>query len=126
MADEFVVPEIAREKTYVGKVNFPVTVPERLVEAIIFPDDLIKLAPKLGLTDRAVKFILSVLHGKWSISPPLDLQDMAIKTGMQYSEMDAIVRDLIDKNYAAMHDRLDLYKLWIVILHVKGIRFVQE
>lgn len=126
MADEFVVPEVVREKTYVGKVNFPVTVPERLVEALLFPDDLIQLAPKLGLSDRAVKFILSVLHGKWAISPPLDLQDMAIKTGMKYSEMDEFVRDLIDKNYAAMHDRLDLYKLWIVILHVKGIQFVQE
>jgi hypothetical protein len=126
MADEFVVPEIVREKTYIGKVRFPVEVPERLVEAISFPEDLYEYGPKLGLDETAIKFILAVLHGKWAITAVLDLQDMAIKTGMKYSVMDAIVRDLIDKNYANIEQRLDLYKLWIVLLHLKGIRFVEE
>jgi hypothetical protein len=42
---------------------------------------------------------------------------------MQYAEMDAIVRDLIEKNYASLDKRLDLYRFWIVLLHVKGITF---
>lgn len=126
MADEIIVPEIAVEKTHVGKVNFPVDVPERLVDWLRFPDDLIGLESELGLSNRAVKFVLSVLHGRWALSASLDLQDMAIKTGMKYGEMDEIVRDLIAKNYATLGERLDLYRLWIVILHLKGIRFVSE
>jgi len=52
-----------------------------------------------------------------------NLKDIAIKTAMQYSEMDTIVRDLIDKNYASLGDHLDLYRFWVVLLHVKGVRF---
>jgi len=45
---------------------------------------------------------------------------------MRYSEMDAIIRDLIEKNYARLDKRLDLYRFWIVLLRVKGIRFVES
>jgi hypothetical protein len=34
------------------------------------------------------------------------------------------VRDLLAKNYARIDERLDLYRLWVVILHLKGTRFV--
>ncbi len=123
MADSISVEAVKAEKTYVGKVRFPVTVPERLVELIRFPEDVFQYAPKMGLDDRAVKFLMAVLHGKWAVTAAVDLQEVAINTGMQYSEMDKIVRGLLDKNYARLSERLDLYRFWIALLHVKGVRF---
>ena len=124
MAEEIIVSAVVVEKTHVGKVQFPVTVPERLVDLLQFPDDVFQLAEKMGLDSKAVKFLMAILRGKWGLRPVIDLQDIAIKTGMQYDDMDEIVRSLIDKNYAKLNDRLDLYRFWIVLLHIKGIRFV--
>ena len=126
MADEIVVPQVVHEETHVGKVAFPATVPEGLVEYFSFPQDLFELKTKLGITDRTIKFLLAALNGRWSLTVAADLQDIAIKTGMQYAEMDAIVRDLLEKNYAKLNDRLDLYRFWIALLHVKGVEFVEE
>jgi hypothetical protein len=117
------VPAVVVEKTHVGKVAFPATVPERFYELLNFPEDLFEQVGKMGLTQRTVKFLLAALNGKWALTASIDLQDIAIKTGMQYSEMDAIVRDLIDRNYARLGERLDLYRFWVVLLHVKGVRF---
>ncbi len=90
----------------------------------MFPDDLFQYAKKLDLSDHAMKFLMGALHGKWAITAGLDLPDIASKTGLSYAEMDHIVRDLVKKNYARMNDdRLDLYRLWICLLHLKGIRF---
>jgi hypothetical protein len=110
----------------VGKVDFPATVPEGLVNYMRFPDDLYEHVDKMGLNQRTVKFLLGALNGKWSLTAGADLQDIAIKTAMRYSEMDAIIRDLIEKNYARLDKRLDLYRFWIVLLRVKGIRFVES
>jgi hypothetical protein len=123
MAESVPVKAVKAERTYVGKVRFPLTVPERLVELIRFPEDVFELAPKMGLNDRAVKFLMAVLHGKWALTAAVDLQQVAIATGMKYSEMDEIVRGLVKKNYARLNERLDLYRFWIALLHVKGIRF---
>lgn len=117
------VEAVIAEKTFVGKVRFPATVPEAFVDLLRFPEDLYEYVEKMGLNQRTVKFLLAALNGKWSLTAGSDLQDIAIKTAMQYAEMDAIVRDLIDKNYARLGDRLDLYRFWVVLLHVKGIRF---
>jgi len=123
MSDPIPVESVIVEKTYVGKVRFPASVPERVVEHLRFPEDLYEHVEKMGLNERTVKFLLASLNGKWSLTGSADLQDIAIKTAMQYAEMDAIVRDLIEKNYARLDKRLDLYRFWIVLLHVKGIRF---
>jgi hypothetical protein len=117
------VESVIVEKTYVGKVRFPASVPERVVEHLRFPEDLYEYVEKMGLNERTIKFLMGALNGKWSLTASADLQDIAIKTAMQYAEMDAIVRDLIEKNYATLGKRLDLYRFWIVLLHVKGIRF---
>ena len=123
MSDRIPVQAVVIEKTHVGKVNFPASVPERFFELIRFPEDLYEYVEKMGLTQRTVKFLLGALNGKWALSASVDLQDIAIKTAMQYAEMDAIVRDLIDKNYARLDKRLDLYRFWVVLLFVKGVRF---
>jgi hypothetical protein len=123
MSDPIPVEAVVVEKTYVGKVSFPASVPERVVEHLRFPEDLYEHVEKMGLNQRTVKFLLGALNGRWSLTASADLQDIAIKTAMQYAEMDAIVRDLIEKNYAILGKRLDLYRFWIVLLHVKGIRF---
>jgi len=123
VSDNIPVPALVEEKTHVGKVNFPATVPERMYELLDFPQDLTDYVEKMGLSKRTVKFLLAALNGKWGLTASADLQDIAIKTGMQYAEMDTIVRDLIDKNYARLDKRLDLYRFWVVLLHVKGIRF---
>ena len=120
------VSAVVTEKTFVGKVDFPATVPEGLVNYMRFPDDLYEHVDKMGLNQRTVKFLLGALNGKWSLTAGADLQDIAIKTAMRYSEMDAIIRDLIEKNYARLDKRLDLYRFWIVLLRVKGIRFVES
>jgi|GEM_PF-1777584 len=125
MSESIPVSAVVVEKTYVGKVRFPVNVPERLVESLAFPDDLFAHAKELGLDDLAVKFLLAVLHGKWSLTVAVDLQRVAIKTGMKYPDMDAIVCGLIEKNYAQLDERLDLYRLWICLLHVKGVKFTE-
>lgn len=109
-----------------GKVNFPVAVPEGLVDLFTFPDDVFKHAAEMGLSDRTVKFIMAILGGRWALSASVNLQDIAIKTGMKYDDMDGIVRDLVAKNYASLGERLDLYRLWIVLLHVMDVRFVRE
>lgn len=125
MRDEIPVGSVVTEKTFVGKVRFPSTVPEGIVDLLRFPEDLYEYVEKMGLNQRTVKFLLGALNGRWSLTAGSDLQDIAIKTAMQYSEMDAIIRDLIDKNYARLDKRLDLYRFWVVLLHVKGVRFVE-
>jgi len=123
MSDAIPVEAVIVEKTFVGKVSFPASVPERVVEHLRFPEDLYEYIGKMGLNERTIKFLLGALNGRWSLTASADLQDIAIKTAMQYAEMDAIVRDLIEKNYARLDKRLDLYRFWIVLLHVKGVRF---
>jgi len=123
MSETVPVGSVVTEKTFVGKVRFPSTVPEGMVGLLRFPEDLYENVEKMGLNDRTVKFLLGALNGKWSLTANADLQDIAIKTAMQYAEMDAIIRDLIEKNYARLDKRLDLYRFWVVLLHVKGIRF---
>lgn len=125
MSDKIPVEAVVTEKTFVGKVRFPASVPERFVDFLRFPQDLFENVEKMGLNQRTVKFLLAALNGKWGLTAGADLQDIAIKTGMQYSEMDTIVRDLIDKNYARLDKRLDLYRFWVVLLHVKGVHFEQ-
>lgn len=124
MAETIRVAEVVTEKTHVGRVTFPVAVPERLVDLLEFPNDLCERAAALGLDRATVDFVLAVLSGRWGLSATLNLQALAIKTGWKYTDMDRIVRGLLEKNYARLNDRLDLYRLWIVVLHVKGIRFV--
>ena len=123
MSEPIPVEAVVREKTFVGKVNFPVSVPERFFELVRFPEDLYENVEKMGLNQRTVKFLMAALNGRRALKAKIDLQDIAIKTAMQYSEMDAITRDLIEKNYASLGDQLDLYRFWVVLLHVKGIRF---
>ena len=84
---------------------------------------IIDSAKEMGLDSVMIKFLMAVLHGKWAASVVLDLNDTALKTGLQFSVMDKMVRDLIDKNYARINGRLDLFRLWIVLLHVKGVDF---
>jgi hypothetical protein len=123
MSEPIPVEAVVREKTFVGKVNFPVSVPEQFFEHVRFPEDLYEHVEKMGLNQRTVKFLLAALNGKRGLKAKIDLQDIAIKTAMQYSEMDAITRNLIEKNYASLGDQLDLYRFWVVLLHVKGVRF---
>jgi hypothetical protein len=119
------VEAVFYEKTFVGEVCFPASVPERFIDFLQFPQDLFENVEKMGLNKRTVKFLLAALNGRWALTAGVDLQDIAIKTGMQYSEMDTIVRDLIDKNYARLDKRLDIYRFWVVLLHVKGVTFEQ-
>jgi hypothetical protein len=123
MDEEIHVDAVVREKTHVGEVEFPVSVPERLIDWIQFPDDVFYYAPQMGLDKHAVKFLMAVLRGRWGLAAPVDLQDIAIKTGLQYHTMDEIVRGLLDKNYATLGEKLNLYRFWIVLLHLKGVRF---
>ncbi len=124
MAKEIIpVEAVAIEKTHVGKVSFPATVPEGLIDWIDFPRDVMEYAEPMGLSKHDVRFLLGALHGKWGMTVIMDLPDLTLKIGMGFDEMDKIVRDLIEKNYAKMGERLDLYRFWIVLLHVKGIRF---
>ena len=123
MDERVSVEAVVAEKTFVGKVNFPVSTPENLIDWLQFPQDLTAHADEMGLSHRAVKFLLGALRGKWALNAVLDLPDLSVKLGMPFSEMDAIVRDLLEKNYAQLGERLNLYRLWIVLLHVKGIQF---
>ncbi len=126
MAQKISVEAVVTEKTYIGKVRFPVSVPQGLVDLLRLPDDVNTHAKELGLDETALKFLFAALRGKWGLRADVNLQNLAIKTGMQYADMDAVIRDLIAKNYARLGDRLDLYRFWIVLLHAKGIRFVAE
>jgi hypothetical protein len=117
------VEAVVTEKTFVGKVNFPVGTPENLIDWLQFPNDLVRYADKMGLSQRAVKFLLGAMRGKWALSVILDLPDLHTKIGMPFAEMDEIVRDLLKKNYARLGERLDLYRLWIVVLYLKGVEF---
>jgi hypothetical protein len=126
MGEKVPVESVIVENTFVGKVHFPATVPESFIDHLRFPEDLYEHTEKMGLNERTVKFLLAALNGRWGLTARVDLQDMAIKTAMQYSEMDAIIRDLIEKNYATLGERLDIYRFWVVLLHVKGIRFVES
>jgi hypothetical protein len=126
MAAEIPVPAIVREKTFIGKVSFPAAVPDGLAAMIEFPDDLQQWAPQLGLDEKAVRFLFGVLRGRPSVTAGLNLPDLAPRIGLSFDEIDAIVRDLIAKNYARCEERLDLYRLWVVILQLKGTRFVKE
>lgn len=122
---EVEVPRVVTEKTYIGRVRFPVSVPEQLATWIEFPEDLFAYAPKLGLSDRALKLLLTMLRGRWALTTDFDTQRWASQTGMSYSEMDRFVRDFLRKNYAEMgSERLNFYRLWICLLHLKGVRFV--
>ena len=123
MAEEIPVEAVVTEKTYVGKVDFPATVPEQLIDWIDFPQDLSTYAEQMGLGKRDVKFLLGALRGKWALTAAVDLPDLSLKIGMSFAEMDEIVRGLIEKNYARLNHRLDLYRFWIVLLHLKGVRF---
>lgn len=125
MGDNIAVPAIKKEPTKIGRVSFPTAVPEGLVEQFDFPDDLIRYAPKLGLTNHHVVFLLAVLRGKWAVTAGVDLPDLAEKTGLSFPQMDGIVRDLVDHNYARLGSRLDLYRFWICLLRVKGVEFVE-
>jgi hypothetical protein len=126
MATKIAVPAVERQRTHIGKVTFPTAVPQGIVEHIRFPEDFFAYTAKLGLDERASKFIIAALSGKWSITASAELPAIAAKTGMSYAEMDEIVRDLMAKNYAALGSRLDLFKLWVCLLHLTGIRFVAE
>jgi hypothetical protein len=126
MGEKIPVESVIIENTFVGKVRFPASVPEAFVDFLRFPEDLYEYTEKMGLNERTVKFLLAALNGRWGLTARVDLQDMAIKTAMQYSEMDAIIRDLIEKNYAKLGERLDIYRFWVVLLHVKGIRFEES
>jgi hypothetical protein len=124
MSDDVIpVEAVVTEDTFVGKVCFPAHVPEGFTDLLRFPQDLFENVEKMGLNQRTVKFLLAALNGRWGLMASVDLQDIAIKTAMQYAEMDTIVRDLLEKNYARLDARLDLYRFWVVLLHVKGVRF---
>jgi hypothetical protein len=124
MSERIPVAQVVTEKTYAGRVKFPVAVPERLAEMLQLPEDLVAHAPAMGLDQSSVEFILAVTKGKCAVTAAVDLQALAIKTGWKYPDMDRIVRGLLEKNYARLPERLDLYRLWVVVLHLKGIRFI--
>ena len=118
------VKAVRVEKTYIGRVAFPEAIPEGLIDYFQFPADLVQQAAALGLQEHTLRFLMGALRGRWAVTAPLDLPDLALKTGLSYPEMDQIVRELVAKEYARISDRLDLYRLWICVLHLKGVRFV--
>lgn len=117
------VDAVNREKTHIGEVDFPMTISEEMFEWLDFPRDMLTYAGPMGLSRREVKFILAALGGKLGLTAALDLPDIASKIGMRYPEMDKIVRGLIAKNYARFDEKLDLCRFWVVLLHLKGVRF---
>src|ERR1035437_1673101 len=100
MSDPIPVEAVIVEKTFVGKVRFPSSVPESFVDLLRFPEDLYEHVEKMGLTERTIKVLLGSLKGRSSLTASADQQNSASKTAVEYAEMDAIVRDLIEKNYA--------------------------
>jgi hypothetical protein len=123
MEEKVVVDAVVQEKTFAGKVNFPVAVPEGLIDWLEFPGDLVKYGDEMGLSHRDVKFLLGALRGKWGLRADVNPPDLGPRIGMTFEEIDTIVRGLIEKNYAKYGKYLDLYRLWIVVLHCKGVRF---
>jgi hypothetical protein len=123
MDETIIVDAVVREKTFIGKVNFPVAIPEGLADYLILPDDLIAHASELGLNNHAVKFLLGATRGRCAMTVDLNLPDLAPKLGMTFAEIDAIIRDLVDKKFADMTNRLQLFRLWVVLLHLKGTEF---
>jgi hypothetical protein len=123
MPESVIVEAVVTEKTHVGKVNFPASIPEGLIDWLQFPDDLVAYGDEMGLSHRDVKFILGALRGKWGLNADVNPPDLAPRIGMSFAEIDEIVRSLIAKNYAQFGQRLNLYRLWIVVLHCKGVRF---
>jgi hypothetical protein len=123
MEEIVLVDAVVREKTHIGEVDFPETVSEEMLEWLDFPRDILTYAEPMGLSKREVKFILGALGGKLGLTAVMDLPDIASKIGMSYPEMDKIVRGLIAKNYARFDEKLDLCRFWIVLLHLKGVRF---
>jgi hypothetical protein len=123
MDERVIVDAVVTEKTYVGKVNFPLSVPEGLMDWLEFPEDLTRQAEAMGLSHRDVTFLLGALRGKWGLQADVNPPDLGPRIGMSFDEIDSIVRELVAKNYAQFKTRLDLYRLWIVVLHCKGVRF---
>ncbi|MCG3148070.1 MAG: hypothetical protein PCFJNLEI_01512 [Verrucomicrobiae bacterium] len=123
MAETVTVDEVVVEKTYRGKVKFPVRVPEGIAGYLNMPDDLVSAAHELGLSSHDLKFLLGATRGRCAMTVDLDLPDLAPKLGMSFAEIDKIVCGLVEKNYAEMTNRLVLYKLWVVLLHHNGIVF---
>lgn len=123
MEETVVVEAVIEEETFVGKVKFPVAVPEGIATHLNVPDDLVTHATKLGLSHHAVKFLLGATRGRCAMTVDLNLPDLAPKLGMSFAEIDAIVRDLVKKHYAEVTDRLLLFRLWVVLLHLKGTEF---
>jgi len=126
MDETITVPDITKEKTFIGKVKFPVAVPEGLASYLNLPDDLVTHATTLGLNTRDVKFLLGATRGRCAMTVDLDLPDLAPKLGMTFAEIDAIICELVKKNYALMTERLMLFRLWVVLLHLKGVEFDVE
>ena len=124
MVQKIPVEALVRDRTHVGKVDFPAAVPEGLAQMIALPGDLYEHAHALGLEEPSIRFLLGALRGKCAITAAVNLPDLAPKLGLTFAEADAIVRDLVQKNYARLNHRLDLFRLWVVLLHLKGTRFV--
>ena len=123
MDEHIIVEAVVTENTHVGEVHFPVAIPEGLIDWLQFPEDLVKYGDEMGLSHRDVKFILGALRGRWGLQADLNPPDLGPRIGMTFAEIDACVRGLIEKNYAQYNKRFNLYRLWIVLLHVKGVRF---
>jgi hypothetical protein len=121
--ERIIVETVVEEKTFVGKVNFPASVPEGLATYLVLPDDVVNYASMLGLNSHDVRFIFGALRGKWGLKVNLDLPDLAPRLGLSFDEIDAIVRGLLEKNYIQFEEQMDFYRFWIVLLHAKGIRF---
>jgi hypothetical protein len=100
MDERVIVDAVVTEKTYIGKVNFPVSAPEGLMDWLEFPDDLTWQADAMGLSHRDVTFLLGALRGKWGLQADLNPPDLAPRIGMSFDEIDSIVRELVAKNYA--------------------------
>ncbi len=123
MGEKIIVEAVMDEDSFVGKIHIPAEIPQGLVDFFIFPDDLFRYGPKMGLDKQTEKFLIAALRGRWAITASLNLPDIALKTGFHFSVMHDLVRGLLDKNYARLGDRLDLYRFWIAMLHVKGVIF---
>ena len=123
MDETIIVEAVTREKTFIGKVNFPAAVPEGIAGYLNLPDDLVTRATELGLSSRDVTFLLGATRGRCAMTVDLNLPDLAPKLGMTFAEIDTIICELVKKNFAQMTDRLLLFRLWVVILHLKGIEF---
>lgn len=123
MAQTVIVDAVVRDKTHIGKINFPVNIPEGLATSFRIPDDMLTHAHAMGLQSRHLQFLLGATRGRWAMTVELDLPALAPKLGMSFAELDEIIRDLLEKGYAQMGPRLNLFRYWIVVLHLKGVRY---